>query len=88
MPRTSQFDWQAHRQRMLDQTSRFIEWGLRHPEQVIEIPAKPVGEGSFPRQVGEWFWSVVLAGDGDSRWRRWRDRLLRRPKIRISRRKY
>ena len=70
---------------MLDETSRFIEWGLRHPELVVEIPIKRVGQGGWPTPVAEWFWSVVLAGDSDSRWRRWRDLLLRRPRRRTGR---
>jgi hypothetical protein len=72
--------WEEYRRRMLDETARFIEWGLRHPDLVIEIPAKPVGEGGFPRQVANWFWTTVLTPNPDSRIRRWRDFLLRRPK--------
>ena len=72
---------------MLEETSRFIEWGLRHPELVIEIPAKPVGDGGFPASVATWFWSTVLSTRPDSRIRRWRDRLLRRPKVGPRRRR-
>ena len=67
--------WQEYRQRMLDETSRFIEWGLKHPEQVIRIPAKPVGEGGFPRTVADWFWGIALSADTDDRLTRWRERL-------------
>ena len=77
--KTRRISWDEYRRQMLAETSRFIEWGLKHPELVIEIPAKPVGEGGFPKQVGEWFWGVVLTVDMNSRVRRWRDFLLRRP---------
>jgi len=51
------------RQQMIAETSRFIEWGLRHPELVVRIPAKPVeGEGAgWPDSIGKFFWSTVLA---------------------------
>ena len=70
--------WEQRRQRMLAETSRFIEWGLRHPEQVIPIPTRPIGAGGFPAKVGEWFWTVVLLDRPSARWRRWRSMLLRR----------
>jgi hypothetical protein len=55
---------------MLEETSRFIEWGLKHPELVSWIPAKPVDQGGFPRRVAEWFWSAALSEkDGLWRWR-------------------
>ena len=69
--------WEQRRQRMLDETSRFIEWGLRHPELVTWIPAKPVTEGGFPPRVAEWFWGAVLSERTDGLGRRWRGRLLR-----------
>lgn len=69
--------WEQRRQRMLDETSRFIEWGLRHPELVTWIPAKPVMEGGFPRRVAEWFWGTVLSERPDGVAGRWRNRLLR-----------
>ena len=69
--------WDEYRQRMLDETSRFIEWGLKHPDQVAQIPLKPAGEGGFPASVGRWFWSVVLLDRPEGRLRRWRDRLMR-----------
>jgi hypothetical protein len=58
--------WEEHRRRMLRETEAFIEWGLAHPDEVIDIPAKPVGEGGFPAEVGKWFWNVVLAEKVDS----------------------
>ncbi len=71
--------WEAYRKRMLDETSRFIEWGLKHPEEIVEIPVKPDGEGGFPPGVGQWFWNVVLAEKAPSAVRKWRDFLLNRP---------
>jgi hypothetical protein len=65
---------------MLEETSRFIEWGLRHPELVVEIPRKPAGENGFPAKVGAWFWGIVLSDRHDSWIKRWRDFLLRRPR--------
>jgi len=64
---------------MLRETSRFIEWGLKHPDQVIQIPAKPVGEGGFPQSVGNWFWGIVLTTRTDPKILFWRDVLLKRP---------
>lgn len=79
--------WDQHRKRMLDETSRFIEWGLKHPDLIIEIPAKPVGEGGFPRAMGAWFWGIVLSTNPDSKIQRWRDALLRRPMEFLTRRR-
>jgi len=79
--------WRQHRKRMLDETSRFIEWGLKHPDLVIEIPAKPVGESGFPKGVGEWFWGIVLSTNTDSKIQFWRDMLLRRPMQFLQRRR-
>jgi len=69
--------WDAYRQQMLAETSRFIEWGLKHPDEVIEIPAKPVEDGDFPQAVAEWFWSTVLMPQSDGLVQRWRRRLRR-----------
>jgi hypothetical protein len=49
------------RQRVLDETSRFIEWGLRHPEHVNWIPKHPVGAGHFSERVKAIFWGLVLS---------------------------
>ena len=78
--------WEAYRKRMLDETSRFIEWGLKHPELVMEIPAKRADDRGFPRQVAEWFWTIALTSHHDSVIRRWRDVLLRRPRECLRRR--
>jgi hypothetical protein len=72
--------WEEYRSRMLRETGRFIEWGLRHPEMVIEIPSKPAGENGFPVKVAQWFWGVVLTERTDSFIERWREILRRRPK--------
>jgi hypothetical protein len=47
------------RQRLLDETSRFIEWGLDHPDQVDWIPRHPVGLGGFSERVKTVFWGIV-----------------------------
>ena len=52
--------YEQWRQRLLDETSQFIEWGLKHPEQVRWIPMHPVGRSSFPERLKSIFWSVVL----------------------------
>ena len=52
---------------MIRETEQFIEFHLRHPEQIIEIPAKPVGQGGFPKQVSDWFWRMVLTPRPTSR---------------------
>ncbi len=78
MRTASRESWDDYRRRMLEETSRFIEWGLAHPEQVLSIPVKPAEQGGFTRQMADWFWAVALTERADSRLARWRDRLLRR----------
>jgi hypothetical protein len=56
--RTESFE--QYRQRMLDDTSRFIEWGLAHPDQVEWIPRHRVGQGDFPERLKNVFWSLLL----------------------------
>ncbi|MFP4107197.1 MAG: hypothetical protein ACLFVU_14085 [Phycisphaerae bacterium] len=70
--------WEEYRARMIAETERFIEWGLRHPDEVIEIPSKPASQGDFPQQVGNWFWSVALAAKPTGAVLKFRDMLLRR----------
>ncbi len=65
---------------MLADTSRFIEWGLRHPELVVWIPTKPIEQGGFPKQVAAWFWSTALSEGLNRRLRGWRAWLLERPR--------
>jgi len=48
---------------MLEETSRFIEWGLQHPEKVQRIPRHPVGRGTFSERIKTVFWSLLLQQD-------------------------
>ncbi|HUO08448.1 MAG TPA: hypothetical protein VM008_09135 [Phycisphaerae bacterium] len=57
-PRDEPFD--RSRQRMLDETSRFIEWGLANPDKVEWIPKHPVGRGQFSDRLKNVFWSLIL----------------------------
>jgi hypothetical protein len=81
MSEGSRESWDEYRKGILRETSRFIEWGLRHPELTFEIPIKPSGDGGFPAQVARWFWGVVLTDRRESWITRWRDVLLRRPRL-------
>ena len=60
---------------MIAETERFIEWGLRHPELVNWIPAKPVGAGGFPASVSRWFYHTVFVAGQAGRISFWRDKL-------------
>jgi len=60
MARNLEEVWQAYRREMIRETERFIDYGLSHPDEIIEIPSKPVGEDAFPREVAYWFYSIVL----------------------------
>ncbi|NLF32751.1 MAG: hypothetical protein GX591_17900 [Planctomycetes bacterium] len=53
-------EWLAYRRKMIAETERFIEWGLKHPDLVTWIPSKPVNQGGYPRRVATWFYSVVF----------------------------
>ena len=77
--------WEEYRRRMLRETEAFIEWGLAHPEEIVEIPAKPIGQGGFPAEVGKWFWNVVLTDKVDDTVSRFRRLLLKRPRNLMSR---
>ena len=44
--------WQERRRRMLDETARYIEWGLSHPELAVSIPAKRAAQQGFPARIG------------------------------------
>ncbi len=48
------------RQRLLDETSVFIEWGLKNPGGVPRIPAHPVGAGDFSHRIRAYFWDFVF----------------------------
>jgi hypothetical protein len=52
--------YEQWRQEMLNETARFIEWGLMHSSQVPRIPTHPVGDGKFPGHIKRWFWEVVF----------------------------
>jgi len=51
------------RQRMLDETRYFIEWGLAHPEEVQTIPFQPVGHAAFSDRFKTLFWALILRDD-------------------------
>ena len=53
-------DYEAHRSRMIAETSAFIEWGLAHPDQVRWIPTKRVSEGGFSDAMSRVFWAGVF----------------------------
>jgi len=53
-------DWTTYRREMIAETERFIEWGLKHPDLVTWIPAKPVDQGGYPRRVASWFYDTVF----------------------------
>ena len=76
-------DWDEYRRHMLSETGRFIEWGLRHPEEAISIPCKPVGGGGFPKAVADWFWAVALTERTDGLIGRWKEMLRRAAQVRI-----
>lgn len=80
MPRESYETWEDYRRRMLQETARFIEYGLKHPEMSIEIPSKPASQPPFPGKVGQWFWGVVLSDRISPSLEHWRDVLRHRPK--------
>lgn len=55
------------RERMLAETSRFIEWGLQNPDKVTWIPKHRVGSGSFTERLKNIFWTLALRDDEGSR---------------------
>jgi hypothetical protein len=77
--------WAEYRRRILQETCRFIEWGLRHPELVAWIPVKPADASGFPRRVAGWFWGTVLSPRVDGAVTRWRQWLLDRPRAWLGR---
>jgi hypothetical protein len=59
--------YEQWRQRMLDETSRFIEWGLQNPDKVDWIPMGPVGHTSrFSERLRSTFWAVLSRNNGPS----------------------
>lgn len=64
-------------QRMIDQTSAFVTWGLKHPDKVRWIPTRPISEGGFSERLSFVFWMPLL-GDSFRRPLSWLRRLLGR----------
>ena len=70
-------DYDAHRSRMIAETSAFIEWGLAHLEEVRWIPTRRVSEGGFSDAMSRVFWagvfgaSALVPGDLMHRFLRW-----------------
>ena len=52
--------YEQFRQRLLDETSAFIEWGLKNPHRVPRIPTHPVGLRQFSRRIKTIFWNYVF----------------------------
>ena len=52
--------WERARARMIQETCRYIEWGLQHPEKIEWIPRHPVGRATFSERVKTVFWTLVL----------------------------
>jgi hypothetical protein len=48
------------RQRLIDETARFIEWGLTHPDRVERIPRHVLGAGEFSSRVKRFFWATAM----------------------------
>ena len=55
-------EWTAYRKQMIAETERFVEWGLRNPDLIKWIPAKPVQTGGFPQKIADWFYHTVFRG--------------------------
>lgn len=58
-------DLDDHRRRMLEETSRFIEWGLANPDKVRWIPRKRIGEGGFSESMSQIYWRGVFGSAKD-----------------------
>ena len=55
--------YEQWRQRLLDETARFIEWGLAHPDDVPRIPTQVVGRPPYAERAKALFWSAFLRED-------------------------
>ena len=75
MAQTGEDNWQIYRRKMLAETERFIEWGLRNPTLVNWIPAKKVDARGFPKKVTDWFYQTVFSDGEAPQVRFWRQRL-------------
>lgn len=49
-----------HRIRMVEQSSRFLSWALRHSERMPRIPRICAGSGGFSRNMKRAFWGHAL----------------------------
>lgn len=58
---------------MIRETEVFIEYYLRHPDEIIPVPVKCARRGSFPASVGRWFWNTVLDSKPTRSVQRWRE---------------
>ncbi len=54
------FSHDESQRHMVAETSAFITWGLRHPEQVRWIPKRPIDDGAFSVRMTFVFWTPVL----------------------------
>jgi len=52
--------YEEWRLRMLEESARFIEWGLEHPDEVQWIPTHPVGKGHFSERAKTIFWRWIM----------------------------
>lgn len=82
MVRLRDKSWDEYHREMIRETEQFIEFGLNHPDLIIEIPSKPVGQGGWPKQVADWFWGTVLTTKPNRVVATFREILRRRPKLR------
>jgi len=53
-------DWRVVRNRVIVETSDYINECLRNPDLAVRIPAKPAEKAYWPREFAERFWSSVL----------------------------
>ncbi len=53
--------WEQVRDRMVAETSAFIDEGLRHPELAVHIPVIEAGRGNFPPSLARAFWDPILS---------------------------
>jgi tryptophan 2,3-dioxygenase len=51
------------REQMIEETQRFIEWGLQHPDKVEWIPRHRVGQGGFSERVKNVFWMLIASNE-------------------------
>ena len=54
------------RKRMIEDTCRYIEWGLEHSDKVDWIPAHPVGRETFSERAKLIFWTLLAQNNAAS----------------------